>query len=157
MQATLPSPHEPATFERCKLNRDESRPAHVRLFTDLIALRRREVAFSQQRAGAVDGAVLGPELFVLRYQTERAADERLLVVNFGLDVVAAAFPDPLMAPPAAKMRWAIAWSSESPEYGGLGTPDVVDANGWRIPGYSATVLKAIDTEQTDGGHRTDGN
>jgi maltooligosyltrehalose trehalohydrolase len=157
MQATLPAPHDPATFERCKLNRGESRPAQVRLFSDLIALRRTEAAFRQQRAGAVDGAVLGPDVFVLRYATERPADERLLVINFGLDVVAPAFPEPLLAPPAAGMRWAIAWSSESPEYGGLGSPDVVDANGWQIPGHSATVLKAVDTEHTDGGHRTDGN
>jgi maltooligosyltrehalose trehalohydrolase len=155
-QAVLPVPQDPATFERCKLNRDERRPEQMRLVTDLLALRRAERAFTQQRAGAVDGAVLDAESFALRYATPEAADERLLLVNFGVDLVAPSFPEPLLAPPSGYTGWAVHWSSEDPAYGGLGTPEVVTASGWRIQGHSAIVLEPTDTEQTDAGYRTHG-
>jgi maltooligosyltrehalose trehalohydrolase len=154
MQASLPPPHELSTFERCKLDRDDPQPGHVRLFADLIALRRADVAFAQQRAGAVDGAVLGAAQFVLRFFTPDAADERLLVINGDVDLVTPSFPEPLLAPPPGYTDWMVHWSSESPEYGGAGTPDVTNGGGWRIPGHSAIVLKPTHTEQTDAGHRS---
>jgi maltooligosyltrehalose trehalohydrolase len=128
----------------------------MRLVTDLLALRRTDRAFSQQRAGAVDGAVLEAESFVLHYLTPDAADERLLLVNFGVDLVAPSFPEPLLAPPSGYTGWAVHWSSEDPAYGGLGTPEVVTASGWRIQGHSAIVLEPTDMEQTDAGYRTHG-
>ena len=154
MQTLVPVPHDPATFERCKLDRNERQPAHIRLYEDLIALRRRDAAFTQQRAGAVDGAVLGDAVFVLRFVTQDDVDERLLIVNLGIDVDAAAFPEPLLAPPAGHASWAVHWSSEHPDYGGQGTPEVISGSGWRIPGRSAIVLRPMKTEQTDGGDRT---
>jgi maltooligosyltrehalose trehalohydrolase len=154
MQAVLPVPQDPATFQRCKLNRDERRPQHLRLFTDVLALRRSETAFKQQRSGAVDGAVLESESFVLRYETPDDRDVRLLIVNLGVDVVAASFPEPLLAPPPGYTGWTVRWSSEDPDYGGLGTAHVVDADGWHIPGFTAVVLEPTHTEQTDGRHRT---
>jgi 1,4-alpha-glucan branching enzyme len=89
-QARLAVPDDPATFERCKLNWNE-RDLHVthrRLHEDLIALRRTDEAFRMQKAGAVDGAVLETEAFVMRYATTAADDERLLVINFGHEIVA---------------------------------------------------------------------
>ena len=154
MQAALPAPHDPATFEGCKLNRDDGQIEHVRLYRDLIALRKRDRAFSQQRSGAVDGAVLGNESFVLRYWTPDQADERLLVVNFGVEIVEPAFAEPLVAPPPDYTGWILHWSSEHPDYGGLGTPDIIDGTGWRIPGEAAVLLKPAQTEQTDDGHRS---
>jgi maltooligosyltrehalose trehalohydrolase len=89
----------------------------------------------------VDGAVLGPEAFALRYWTDDAADERLLLVNLGTDLTALSIPEPLTAPPVGFSEWTLRWSSEHPEYGGIGTPDVVNETGWRIPGHSAVVLR----------------
>jgi maltooligosyltrehalose trehalohydrolase len=60
-------------------------------------------------------------------------------VNVGPDLAVGAFPEPLLAPPAAH-AWYGRWSSEDPRYGGVGAPEVVTADGWRIPGHSATVL-----------------
>jgi maltooligosyltrehalose trehalohydrolase len=34
------------------------------------------------------------------------------------------------------------WSSEHPDYGGIGVPEVVNDGGWRIPGHAAVVLRA---------------
>ena len=40
-----------------------------------------------------------------------------------------------------EMRWRIEWASESPEYGGRGTPVVESPEGeWTLPGETAVVL-----------------
>jgi maltooligosyltrehalose trehalohydrolase len=150
MRDYMPAPHDQATFERSRLKWDEwdAHPESRRLHADLIALRRAERAFSQQAPGAVDGAVLATEAFALRYATPEPADERLLVVNLGRDLVASSFAEPLLAPPQG-YGWRVSWSSESPAYGGCGTPNVLQS-GWRIPGHAALVMKP---ERKDGGHR----
>jgi maltooligosyltrehalose trehalohydrolase len=151
MRAALAAPNDEATFTRSRLdwNEHEAHAQHRRLHADLIALRRTDLAFSQQAPGAVDGAVLDAELFVLRYATPQPADERLLIVNLGRDVPAASFAEPLIAAPQG-YSWALAWSSEAPEYGGLGTP-AIGRGGWRVLGRAALVLKP---ERKDVGHRT---
>jgi maltooligosyltrehalose trehalohydrolase len=140
-QACLPAPHDPTTFERCKLRWEEwdTNQAHRRLHTDLLALRHSDQAFRQQRQGSVDGAVLGDEAFVLRYATRDARDERLLVVNFGPDLVKDSFAEPLVAPPVGCV-WRMRWSSEELFYGGVGAYPIVTESGWRVPAHSATVL-----------------
>ena len=148
----MPLPHDQTTFERSRLNWDEW-DAHVdsrHLHADLIALRRADRAFNQQARGSVDGAVLEAEAFALRYATPDAADERLVLVNLGRDLVTSSFAEPLLAPPQGH-RWRVSWSSESPRYGGCGTPDVLQS-GWRIPGHTALVLKP---EREDVGDRAD--
>jgi maltooligosyltrehalose trehalohydrolase len=142
MQARLPLPHDRATFERCRLDWSEY-DAHVdqvRLHADLIALRRTDAAFRAQ--ARVEGAVLAAEAFVLRFAGGSDDEERLLLVNLGGDLKEGGFTEPLMAPPAGH-RWDTAWSSEAPEYGGLGVGPVVDDDGWVIPGQSATVLRPV--------------
>ena len=147
-QARLPVPHDPTTFERCKLLWEErtTHGTHVRLHRDLLALRRADTAFQLQSAGALDGAVLAGDLFVFRFMTPQPHDERLLVVNLGSTVEAGSFPEPLVAPPTG-YAWAERWSSESPRYGGIGASDIVSRGGWAIPGHSATVL--APTELSD--------
>jgi maltooligosyltrehalose trehalohydrolase len=142
MQRRLPVPSDPDTFARCRLDwsERERHGAQLRLHRDLLALRRRETAFRQQRPGGVDGAVLRDRLFILRFMTDAPGDERLLIVNFGTDVTAGSFAEPLTAPPDG-YDWAMTWSSESPDYGGLGAPDALVTEGWRIVGYCTVVLR----------------
>ena len=140
MQQLIPDPENPDTFERCKLNFNE-RERHADVYAlhcDLLRLRKEDAAFSSQRAGAFDGAVLGSEAFLLRFFSEVSGD-RLLLVNLGRDLHLDAAPEPLLAPPEGR-RWEILWSSESPRYGGSGTPPVETDEGWRIPGHATVVL-----------------
>src|SRR5262249_55239701 len=71
-EETTPFFLEPAatrTFAECKLILSE-RETHgdtYRLHCDLLKLRREDPVISKVRAGGVDGAVLGPEAFVLRF------------------------------------------------------------------------------------------
>lgn len=83
MQTRLPKPRDPEAFERCRLDWSERgrHAVHRHLYEDLLALRRREAAFRSPRPGAVDGAVLRDNAFVLQFNADRADDERLLVVN----------------------------------------------------------------------------
>jgi maltooligosyltrehalose trehalohydrolase len=142
MQRQMPPPHDPRTFERAILDWREydAHAHHRRLYEDLIAMRRADRAFAEQRAGDVDGAVLAPEAFVLHYFAGRPGDERLLCINLGPELIAGSFPEPLLAPPDGHV-WQVRWSSEDPEYGGTGTPAITGDRGWTIRGHSAVVLK----------------
>ena len=148
-QQLLPAPHDPRTFERSVLDWSEyeSHTQHRRLHEDLLSLRRHHIAFSVQAEGAVDGAVLAAEAFVLHYSTEEPQDERLLIVNLGPDLVESSLPEPLLAPPEG-FSWRVHWSSEAARYGGGGTTEAVTADGWRIPGHSAVVLSPIGEHQS---------
>jgi maltooligosyltrehalose trehalohydrolase len=86
----------------------------------------------------VDGAVLAPQAFVLRYFVDGGAD-RLLLVNFGRDLHLDPAPEPLLAPPPGP-GWDVIWSSEDVRYGGCGTPHPETEDNWRIPGEAALVL-----------------
>jgi maltooligosyltrehalose trehalohydrolase len=150
-QALVPVPHDPRHSAVVPWNERDLHAAHLRLHQDLLALRREDAAFSRQEPGAVDGAVLGNEAFVLRYEGAEAADERLLLVNLGPDLEAGSFPEPLLAPPDGH-QWQVRWSSDHPLYGGIGVPPIVTPGGWRIPGHAAAVL--APAVKTDARHRT---
>jgi maltooligosyltrehalose trehalohydrolase len=133
----LPSPVDEATFLRCKLDLSErqTHAAAYALHRDLLELRRTDPVIRRPRR--VDGAVIGPEAFLLRYFGEES--DRLLLVNLGSDLDLAPAPEPLLAPPAGT-RWASIWSSESIRYGGQGTAPLQTLPAWRSPGQAAMLL-----------------
>ena len=140
MENVLPDPSDPALFRQAKLDTAE-RQRHAGIYAlhrDLIKLRREDPVFRAQRHRGLDGAVLGRDAFVLRFFGENG-DDRLVLVNFGLDLHLDPAPEPLLAPPKS-MRWKIIWSSENPNYGGSGTPPVDSPDNWRLRGHAAVVL-----------------
>jgi maltooligosyltrehalose trehalohydrolase len=148
MQAGLPHPEDPRTFERSKLDLSE-RQRHREIYAlhcDLLRLRRQDpVLCAAQRPGGMDGAVLGPEAFVLRFFGVHGND-RLLIVNLGRDLPLAPAPEPLLAPPEEK-AWQTLWSSEDPRYGGGGTAPLDTEHRWQIPGHAAVVLWPTPVEE----------
>jgi maltooligosyltrehalose trehalohydrolase len=143
-QQYIANPDSPQAFERCKLDfaERESHAEAYRLHRDLLKMRREDLVFRSQRIGGVDGAVLGPEAFVLRYFGANG-DDRLLLVNLGLDLHLDPAPEPLLAPPEGR-AWDVLWSSESGCYGGNGQAPLETEENWRIPGHAAVVLKPSD-------------
>jgi maltooligosyltrehalose trehalohydrolase len=140
IQACIPDPADRSTYERCKLDLSE-RLSHAHsyaLHIDLLKLRREDKVFSAQRARGIDGSVLASNAFALRFFGEEAGD-RLLVVNFGRDLHLNPAPEPLLAPPE-NMLWEILWSSEHPDYSGLGTAPLDEEDNWHIPGRAAVAL-----------------
>jgi maltooligosyltrehalose trehalohydrolase len=136
----LDDPGAQATFDRCKLDFRErqTHEAAYHLHRDLLKLRREHAAFRQQRRFGLDGAVLAPRAFLLRYFTDEVSDARVVIVNLGPDLKVASFAEPLMAPPSER-DWIVVWSSEDPRYGGVGTPPMGIGN-WCIPAESTIVL-----------------
>jgi len=142
----LAPPDSDATFQSCKLDLRE-REAHAEVYAlhrDLIALRKADAAFRAQAPGAVDGAVLGAEAFVLRF-SPGTGDDRLLLVNFGRDLNPYPAPEPLLAPLEGR-PWEVLWSSEDPRYGGCGTPPLETEEGWKLPGHATVVLRPKEAQ-----------
>ncbi|HEX3176735.1 MAG TPA: malto-oligosyltrehalose trehalohydrolase [Methylomirabilota bacterium] len=141
VSACVPDPGDASTFERCKLDLGE-RERHAEAYAfhhDLLTLRREDAVFRTQAAHGIDGAVLGPEAFVLRFFGE-AGDDRLLVVNLGPDLPLSVMPEPLLAPPEQR-RWEITWSTDDPRYGGCGAAPFDTDGPWRLGAHSALVLR----------------
>lgn len=138
--ALLPDPADRTTFERCKLDLSE-RCAHgpiYMLHRDLLRLRKTDPIFGRARTRPIDGCVLSPHAFALRYALGEERD-RLLLVNLGRDLTLAFAPDPVLAPPDSR-GWRLLWSSEDPRYGGEGTADIERPDRFFIPGEAAVVL-----------------
>jgi maltooligosyltrehalose trehalohydrolase len=138
-QAVLDDPCDARTFERSKLDLSE-RERHSAIYEmhrDLLRLRREDAVFGGA-SGGVDGAVLGDEAFVLRFFGQDD-DDRLLLVNLGLDLDLSPAPEPLLAPPEG-MEWRVLWSSEDPRYGGSGAPPHDAEEKWFLPGGAAMAL-----------------
>jgi maltooligosyltrehalose trehalohydrolase len=89
----------------------------------------------------VDGAVLGPAGFVLRYLAGGQGD-RLLIVNLGRRQELKSAPEPLLAPPLG-FEWETLWTSESPRYAGPGAVPVVTEDRWLLPAEAAVALQLV--------------
>jgi maltooligosyltrehalose trehalohydrolase len=140
---SLPAPDAPEAFTRCKLEfsqREKNRELYD-LHMDLLKLRREDSRFRQQGLGGIDGAVLGAASFVLRYFSD-TNDDRLLLVNFGVDHCLHPASQPLLAPPVG-CRWETLWTSDSPRYGGTGAVATATPERWILPAESATALRPV--------------
>jgi maltooligosyltrehalose trehalohydrolase len=139
----LAAPDDPEVFARSKLDlseRDKNRELYD-LHIDLLKLRREDSRFRQQSSRGIDGAVLGPASFVLRYFSENN-DDRLLIVNLGEGHVLHPASEPLLAPPGG-YRWETLWTSDAPRYGGLGAAVTATPAQWSLPAESAVALRPV--------------
>ena len=140
-QLKFDDPCSRETFEKCKLDLTE-REKHAETYAlhrDLLKLRKSEAVFSRQER-QFDGAILGPEAFVVRFFSEGYLDDRLLVVNLGEDLHLNPAPEPLLGPPE-NTQWEVQSSTEDPRYGGNGTAPLDSERNWIIPAHAAVVLR----------------
>jgi maltooligosyltrehalose trehalohydrolase len=137
----LASPGERSTFERSILDfQDRKRNAPLyAMHRELLRIRREDDTLRAQGADGIDGAVLGPEAFLVRWFGQDGED-RLLVVNLGRDLHLNPAPEPLLAPPAG-MRWRKLFSTEDAAYGGSGSPPSETPDNWFLPGHAAVLLR----------------
>jgi maltooligosyltrehalose trehalohydrolase len=140
-QLKFDDPSARETFEKCKLDFSE-RTKHKHIYAlhrDLLALRKSELVFSRQTRN-FDGAVVGPEAFVVRFFSDNYQDDRLMIVNLGADLNLNPSPVPLLGH-AADTEWTILWSSDDPAYGGNGTAPLDSDLNWTMPGHAVIILK----------------
>ena len=124
-EGDLPLPDDPETFSRSRLDwaeRDRNKEA-LSLHRDLLDIRRTDPVIANVSAtrGRVDGAVLSPHAFLIRYRGPE--DDRLLLVNLGADLELTPMPEPLLAPPLGRL-WLEQWNSDATTYGGTGRQPV---------------------------------
>lgn len=144
----LPDPSSRETFEKSKVDWGhlERHPETLLLHRDLLRLRKHDPIFSRQDATMLEGAVVGPEAFLLRWFDDQGDDDRLLLVNLGRDLRCQYLAQPLMAAPAG-CHWKLMWSSEHPRYGGSGTA-TLDTKNWNLPGHATIVLSPEINQST---------
>jgi maltooligosyltrehalose trehalohydrolase len=135
----LPDPALRESFERSKLDWAEAERnlETLLLHRDLLRLRKHDAIFSRQDATMIEGAVIGPDAFLLRW-CDDAYDDRLMLVNLGRDFDWRPVAEPLMAAPPER-RWELLWASDDPRYGGSGAAGL-NVKQWSVPGHSAIVL-----------------
>ncbi|MGA8026736.1 MAG: malto-oligosyltrehalose trehalohydrolase [Bryobacteraceae bacterium] len=141
MRSCFDDPSAPATFRKSRLDHSEVKK-HAEVYAlhrDLLRLRRGDPVIGMQGAVGIDGAVLSPQCFVVRFFSDGYQHDRLLVINLGVDLELNPAPEPLLAPPQSK-AWEKLWSSDDPEYGGCGTAPLDTHENWRIPGCAAVLL-----------------
>jgi maltooligosyltrehalose trehalohydrolase len=140
---SLPAPDDPQVFAKCKLDffeREGNRELY-NLHIDLLKLRREDSRFRQQSSGGIDGAVLGPASFVVRYFSKEN-DDRLLVINLGERQVPEPASEPLLAPPSG-CRWETLWTSDSPRYGGAGAALTTAIEQWVLQDECTVALRPV--------------
>ncbi len=143
-QIELPDPADHTTFDACKLDwskcTDES--PDVMLHRDLLQLRSHDPTISCQDKRMIQGAVINPDCFILRWHNrsnEASRDDRLLLVNLARDLHWRPSAEPLVAP-ALNTHWEVMFSSEDPQYGGSGTA-LLNTADWHLPGHAAILMK----------------
>ncbi len=158
-QDRIPDPCAVSTFERSKLKLSE-RKAHTQIYLfhqDLLRLRREDSVIAAQRRDRIDGAVIGPNAFIIRFFGEDCGnprttlplgslphphgEDRLLVINLGTQFEYKPAPEPLLAPISGG-SWHLVWSSDDPRYGGSGIINPCDKGGWTLPGESAVLFSS---------------
>ncbi|HEY8077753.1 MAG TPA: malto-oligosyltrehalose trehalohydrolase [Labilithrix sp.] len=135
-------PDDPQSFARCKLDfaeRETNRPIYE-MHRELLRLRREDAIFSAQRSDWIAGAVLSDRALALRFAAG-SGDDRLLLVNLGLDLELETVAEPLLADPAGK-SWRVLFASEDARWGGCGNPAVREDGRRTLLGDSAVVLEA---------------
>jgi maltooligosyltrehalose trehalohydrolase len=145
VQGKVGNPGDPDAFQSSKLNLEERkthRPIY-QLHRDLLKLRREDNVFSLQDRWAIEGAVLGPHAFLLRYKG--LGNDKLVMINLGNDLDLTPCPQPLLAP-AADCAWQLIWGSEDVRYGGNGIVPALSQGPWYMPGRSAQVFSLVQKD-----------
>lgn len=145
MNDCLTDPSRISSFINSKLDFTErEKNKHIyRLHKDLISLKKTDPVLNNSKTN-IDGAVLNNTCFIIRYFGKN--DDRLLLVNLGLDFNYNPAPEPLLSP-LYKHGWETLFSTEHPDYHGCGTAPLESKENWIIPGHSAVLLKPSDNQE----------
>jgi maltooligosyltrehalose trehalohydrolase len=145
----LPDPGAESTAQAATLDWSERdrEPALSALYKDLIALRKHETIFVANDL-RVDGAILAERCLLLRYWRDAGSGQvaRLLVVNLGDDVDLPEIAEPLLGTEGG--GWEMIFSSEDQKYGGTGSPNFEDTDGWHMAARSAVFLAPRSTRSS---------
>ena len=150
IQQCLEDPASLETFLKSKLNHAEV-ATHREIYAlhrSLLRIRRDDPVISRQGEDGIDGAMLSPTCFLLRFFSPGFRADRLLLVNLGIVLQENPAPEPLLAPPEDTV-WEKLWSSEDARYGGCGTAPLDTVENWRMPAQAAILLYPVPRRNAD--------
>jgi maltooligosyltrehalose trehalohydrolase len=140
----VPGPQFEATFERSKLNWEErEREPHggvLRLYQDLLRLRREQPALRERGREAYRVEVVGERALALRREGGRADETLLALFNFGERLVVELSVE-ATRPPAGH-GWHVVLDSEDVRYGGRGAIGSATNGALALEGPRAIVLRS---------------
>jgi maltooligosyltrehalose trehalohydrolase len=147
----VPDPQDEATFLRSKLRWDErEHEPHagvLRLYQDLLRLRREHPALRSRDRAACAVQPLGEKALILRRESGPASEALLALVNLGERFDVDLLAKPATQPPAG-YAWDVLMASEDARYGGRGTTAMAhEACGWaqlELSGPGVVLLRACE-------------
>jgi maltooligosyltrehalose trehalohydrolase len=141
----VPDPQALDTFLRSKLRwQERTMPPHdgfMRLYHDLIALRRRLPALRERARDSFTAVPIGEHALALRRNGPALDDALLLIVNLR-DPLRLAFDERAETSPPAGRRWALRFDSEEAPYGGEKQSTLAEAQALDMRGAGAVLLFA---------------
>ena len=144
--ACLPDPADPETFARCKLDwsERERNAAALALHKDLLRLRREDPVMRAQRMrGARRRRALRSRVRASLFRRVHGRSTCSSSIS-ARGCTRRPIPEPLLAPSRGG-SWRTVFSTESPKYGGWGTPPLETiSDGWWIPAECAVLLTQTD-------------
>lgn len=132
-------------LSRLDLSERESNARIYLLHRDLLCIHQEDRVIAAQRRDRIDGAVIGPNAFIIRFFGEDRGD-RLLVVNLGAQFEYKPSPEPLLAP-VNDGSWKLVWSSDDPRYGGSGITNPCSKSGWRLAAESTVFFSSVNIQK----------
>ena len=150
MSLVFADPGNIQTFQNSKLDfKDRQRNApFYSMVKELLALRLLDRGFPRANSGAPSTVQCSAAKALCLRFFAAGKDDRLLMVNLGLDLELDSVPEPLLAPPEG-CHWATRWSSEDPRFGGGGTYPLETDQNWRIPGSCGSGAAARTSHDQD--------
>lgn len=145
--AAIPDPQDEATFLGSKLRWEErDLPRHagvLRLYGDLLALRRSHPALQERSRASVAVTAPAPQTVLLHRQSGEPERALLVVVQLG-GVAQLTVGADLPAPPDGFV-WSVLLDTEADVYGGAGALTVSVGSGWHLglDGPRALVLQLV--------------
>ncbi|MEO7909458.1 MAG: malto-oligosyltrehalose trehalohydrolase [Roseiflexaceae bacterium] len=143
----VPDPQARATFEDSKLRWDERlEPPHagiLRLYHDLIALRRRHPALREHGRDSFSVHPLGESALALRRHGPTPKNTLLIIINLN-DALRLDFAERAETSAPAGLHWSPLLDTEDQRYGGQGTPERIKQGVVTIDRPGVVVLEAID-------------
>lgn len=138
----IPHPCDASTFRRAHIGPGLRGKAILRFHRRIIGLRKKDPVVARQSRDSLQGAVLGPSSFVIRYDGGAQGD-RLLMVNYGGSGLRyVPLSEPLLAP-GRRTVWRLVFSSDDRCFGGQGRVHPLGLKDVCVPAETAFFFRQV--------------
>jgi len=145
VQATIPDPQQPSTFQRSKLRLEEAEAGPgarlARLYRDLLELRRLDVVLRVPDRTHLDAERVRSDVLLVRRSQD--SQVRLFIANFGDEPASVRLTD-------ARSSWQVVLSTDAVDFGGDGAGPSLSEAAVRVPARTGVLLAGAQGPRPDG-------